>query len=341
MKTKQLLNFDIRSFDKIKTIIREISSTYVNYKQLNTYELSELYSPFIEKSIVQYIKSHLYRKKVYIINSNINITIYSCEQLSYEFELCVLLHIVSTILLTLHVFGKSTEHTELNIVYIDIDQPKYLNKIVHTENDIESGCIGRNINSGSTVVSTGNIKIWRRSELVRTLIHELIHSLCLDLKNTNIVECFTAHVTKVNGTINRFLYGFNFNEVYTEFITLHIYAIWRAYMDNTSVQHQFNQLIKSSVHQMNVLLNHLNKYNVKCSLHNSNIMSYIYLKTIIAKSKKMRNIMYKLIDVNGNNSIDDLICQLIDWIEPIVNNTFEHIFTNDKTFDYTSFMFYD
>jgi hypothetical protein len=329
MDINKLSKFDVTHLNEHTVTINKLYSKCktTTYEQLDEYERKRMTSHFMDSEVIEYIKEHMCCKSVYTFNK-VNVTIYMCDSSEYEYDVeeWIILNIVMTIILTFNVCGKNVEHTELNVIYIDVDISKHL----------EPECVKTEINSGSTTVATGDITIWRRDELHRTLIHEIIHSLNLDLKGTDISEYFSHQIN----------IPFNFNEAYTEFITIHIYAIWCAFMNDSMVDDELKRLIATSIRQTDVLIKHLNSDSLKCTLQNSNVMSYMYLKTLFVSDRKMYKLMSSLVKQHANNKhTDDK--HIIDNIVRLVKLKFEKIVKLIKQRDGTqlpqraNYVFYD
>lgn len=354
MNVKRLSEINKRELDNIGIDLNQIVSKCrrITYSDLSVNELFRIESPFIEHNIEKYIKDTLYYRCQYTvgINSNISITIYLCDETIPRFDeytLYILLQIVSGIMLVLNTFNKNINQQQIDIMYFDIHKPKYLNSTNPlTQHPI--GCIGVNINSGMTLIKTKQMTIWRFDELVRTVIHETIHSIDVDLKNTDIVAQIkyiikNEHNKKLNvPTLNKYIdaRGFDFNEMYTEFLTMHIYAKWYAYMNDTDFKKEFKKLIDVSKKQTQVLLNYINSTNFDCTIENSNVLSYIYLKTIMISSNENLRLMYSLIECIQSESNQEILIQIVNVIEKDFTKVISRIQSNKNIMKYTEYMFY-
>ena len=79
---------------------------------------------------------------------------------------------------------------------------------------------GDNINSGSTLPGSF-ITLWRREELHKVLIHELIHYLNIDMYNYQYKFYILYKDIKLDN------HKCNPNEAYTEFIAILIFTFWK------------------------------------------------------------------------------------------------------------------
>jgi hypothetical protein len=137
-------------------------------------------------------------------------------------------------------------------------------------------------NSGTayTNLKYKEITIWRDEELYKSIIHELIHFLYLDIKftwkNNNIYNL--KYIPKTLST------GVSINESITEFVTMFFYTILSCIIKNKKFKSLYYKQIKHSWKMTSKLLNIFNvkdfsKDLVKFNQIN-NIFAYVVLKTI-------------------------------------------------------------
>ena len=231
--------------------------------------------------------------------------------LSNKYEPKILQQILSIFDLFDTITKKENDY-KLN-VYLS-DEKKIINSDINYLN-------ADNINSGSTYPGY-NITLWRREELSKVLIHEIIHYLKLDM--FNFQDKFYKLYEKINlkGSVC------NPNEAYTEFLALIFFTYWKFKRINSD---QTQDLLKSfftktlkielgwSYFQIAKIINFFKCYNKyddlfddKCSFkQTTNVLSYFLLKTFLLK-----NIKNSIDCINFNNFIqnEDLTNKLLNTI---------------------------
>lgn len=263
-----------------------------NLKKYDYYLKSKNYDEFMTKfdedEINFYItcpndknkyKSNL--KKILFCNPFISIRIV------YEFErsdiVCLYYKFMNN---DIYIYHKINDNLDIDInlicYYIKFVKKIFNNKKKLTLRILLSNCrkkltskilSKRNVNSGSC--DGYNINIWRREELLKVLIHELIHFCKGDL---DILNGYDGHIKKlypVEGLIRP-------NEAYTEALTIIIYGIIR----DENLKTFINKQIKHSKKQWVKILNHIGSNpisfrnnNTEITLvQNTAVLSYYYLK---------------------------------------------------------------
>jgi hypothetical protein len=166
------------------------------------------------------------------------------------------------------------------------------------------------VNSGSTLISNflnGTIYIWRTEELEKVLIHELIHSLNIELDKDN--------QTNANIIIKKYFNlktECNTNEAYTEFLATILNGLIYAY-DNNLSEDKFNSIIELELNFSRYQVAKILKYqgynnfeelykihnNSKVFKENTNVFAYYIIKTlflenyaIIISSKRINQTIY-------------------------------------------------
>jgi len=218
---------------------------------------------------------------------------------------------------------------ELYIVYnnLDLKTINYISKIVfiffeffnvknfsqqiiltlsNNKKTISNGILGaKNVNSGFTIIITSEIYLYRKEELIKVLIHELIHSTNNDLSE-NTVQIFNLKV-KEYFNLNSILVNESFTEFRTCMLNLIFNISYYDYYNGTQLIYNIEEYlineIKHSLVQTNKILDHnqiidlsnITKYN-----ENSNIFAYYVLKSILLH---FSNIYFKDLITNKNNNL--------------------------------------
>lgn len=303
---------------------------------LNGIELKKDFDKIIDNPFASLrVKRNIINNLSYVLNytkNNINIKIISDK---YEYE--VLKNIIS-ILNLFNLITKKENKYMINIYLSDevknISDYEYLN--------------ADNINSGSTL-PTYFITLWRKEELYKVLIHELIHYLKLDMSEyQNKFRVLYKDVKLVNNKCNP-------NEAYTEFLALIFFNYWK-FIRKRKESYKLENFLKCSLliemgwsyFQIGKILNFFGCYNNYEDLFNSNcefkqktnVLSYFILKTYLLfnisntidcinfDTLKQSNILTnKLLNSINLNSTE--FSKIINWcISYYTNTTFR---LNHKT----------
>lgn len=203
---------------------------------------------FIGKTIQHEIKNKIAKNqfvcfKLKHINHNLNIELIltlflphdiidANHELSY---LSHITHIVDTIadifICTKRHHMKQTKQIDIDLTIIHNDCKKYF-----VNNQLNAD----NINSGSCI-AFDSIVIWRTEEILKVLIHELVHFFMLDFGNC--IEADIDFSKKIFGVSNDVL-----NESFTDSFAIIIHTLFVAYFGNkksnhTNILNLFNQEI--------------------------------------------------------------------------------------------------
>jgi len=251
-KIKNNINFNIQLYN-IK-----------NIKIINT--------SFIPNNIYNYIKKYckyMFKTNYYYNNYKISIKYYSNNN-----NINIIKKIIKNIIQRcIFMFQITNIYKNINIKIYDTPYKKNLpcykcNKIL-TENNINSGLSYDN-----------NIIIFRNEELLKVLIHELIHILDIDCKDENYI-----HKKNILNyfNINELLINESYVETWAIIINIYI-VLYNKYKTNFSFDKFKKYFIKEltfNLKQCNKLFHFYNITNIKNSNINDkiNIFSYILLKT--------------------------------------------------------------
>jgi len=198
------------------------------------------------------------------------------------------------------------------------------------------------INSGLTILDlqkNGNIIIYRKEEVLKVLIHELVHSNLIDQKF--IFSSNNNYFTKLI-CVN---YDIVINEAFTEFFALILNIFYINIVNNCKkceLNTMFNNEIKYSLYISSKIFKYYNitnineiiKNNNNCNItfsQNTNVFSYYILKKILLKDHliigEILNKYSEYYKINNKICINIIIDLLIKNIEQTKNNTF-------NTFDF-------
>ena len=170
----------------------------------------------------------------------------------------------------------------------------YMSNLEKKINDNVDYLNGDNINSGSTLPGFF-ITLWRKEELEKVLIHELVHYLKIDMYNYQYKFYVLYKDIKLED------HKCNPNEAYTEFIALLIFTFWRYKKKNISEKNMIRffktrLLIELgwSYFQIGKILNFFKCYRSyndlfgkSCTFNQkTNVLSYFILKTYFLKNLK-------------------------------------------------------
>jgi hypothetical protein len=157
-------------------------------------------------------------------------------------------------------------------------------KLINNDNNNNYLC-SENVNSGSSI-SGIQLMIWRREELNKVLIHELIHYLDLDIKDENKLDDIIKH------NIGKIDYPILINETITEIHAQFLHSIFitsklnNDYFNNFKTIYQYELIF--SWYQFSKIMNYFNikKFSEYYLINNfnqsSNVFSYYILKCILS-----------------------------------------------------------
>ena len=289
---------------------------------------------FLSENIKSYILSNLkYGHKISFENNSI---FYFTKNDIINKK--VILHMITIIILLKNLFNRKDKYQ--NIIYFETNKKKKFPKgkkgIILGPNEINTGVTTIDLNKN------GNIILYRKEEILKVLIHELVHSNLIDEK---------LIFSSKNNYITKFIcvnYNIVLNEAFTESIAtimniFYIHIILKLPKNKLNIM--FNNETKYSSFISNKLLNYYNIDNIKdiikqnnnCKyifLQNTNVFSYYILKNIILKKHiSFSHILEKnseFYKIKNPLFIDNLNQLLIDnfHIDFNINNNNNH--NNDK-----------
>ena len=210
----------------------------------------------------------------------------------------------------------------------------------------------QNINSGLS--TTDYIIIWRREEIFKVLIHELIHYLDIDFKHNTLLN------TIINYTIGIFDYPILINETITEIQAQFYNTLYTLIIDNIdSTVSEINKLFKIfynleqiySWYQFTKIMNYLSidSFDIELIKKNfnqsTNVYSYYILKSIFTMHffdiLNELNYIQKLIKLKSSNNILIKIKNIIDNLPIIfINKIIKNLQINNDSLRLTIFGYY-
>lgn len=287
---------------------------------LNGIKLNKEFDKMIDNPFASLrVKRSIINKLSYVLSytiKNINIKIISTN---YEYD------VLKKIISILNLFNLITKKENKYIINIYLsDEEKNLSDYEYLNAD--------NINSGSTL-PTYFITLWRKEELYKVLIHELIHYLKLDMSEyQNKFRVLYKDIKLGDNKCNP-------NEAYTEFLALIFFNYWK-FIRKRKESYKLENFLKYSLliemgwsfFQIGKILNFFGCYNNYEDLFNSNcefkqktnVLSYFILKTYLLLNisntvdcinfdtlKQSNMLTNKLLDSINLNSIE--FSEIINW----------------------------
>jgi len=319
----ELYNNLKKNFKKIYQ--HNIIITFLNEKSENYIEDNKFTSDNIKKKILEKLK---YGYKITFKNNSI---IYFCQKKIKEKIPNIIIHMFQIIILLKIIFNKS-EYTQ-NITYFETTERKKLPKknIVLGPNEVNSGLTFLDL---ETKHKNGDIILYRKEEVLKVLIHELIHS--------NLIDSKIIFSKKTNEFSNLFCVNYKIllNEAFTESFTT-IINIFYIHIINKMKKKYLNIMFQNEIIYSNYICNKIiNFYNInnisdiikknnEC-INNfpqkTNVFSYYILKNILLTNhilfSKILNIYtlnYKIID---EKCIIEIINLIINNINSFDNKKF-------------------
>lgn len=286
IKNLDNIQFILKSYNDINSVLKILR--YSNFSSFNSYDI---------KKLEKYIFTYGSNKVNFIVDNSIStINIVYLAKITFIFL----------------GFFNITNH-EQNIFIVLSNKNK----------QISNGILGsKNVNSGFTIINSGDIYLYRKEEIVKVLIHELIHATKNDLSD-NISLKYSEKVKKIFGLDNILV-----NESFTEFratiMNLLFNIAYIDYYNNTDYIFKLNfylfNEIKHSIIQTLKIMDH-NRINNLLSIKNyrekSNIFAYYVLKSIL-----LYNINIYLDNIIIRNNSNDLF---------FINKVFSKFYLNNFT----------
>lgn len=315
-----------------KSIIREVNNL-ARLKKIpsNLYNSKidiDLINEFVEMDILDYLLNKLEYQHKYTIKYktiNINLVIYSKNKIITQKTLNNIIDRI--IVIALYKIKKG--YTKPIIINIDIFMTHFKKKI-----NTHSKILGsREINSGFATPFY-KLCIFRKEELNKVLIHELIHYLELDLNSHD--QMFPNFYTYFNMNPKTEI---RINEAYTEILAVTINSILTT---NTLTQFKqtINNELKFSFYQIAKILDFYKfdnandffcPHNNDKFQQNTSIFSYFIVKALILYNLELFYEKYHENSINVSNFKDFIIHIITKDFVIIVNKFMEYIKKNKKS----------
>jgi hypothetical protein len=318
----------MKLYNDMKNNYEEIFQNNIKIQTLNKnseyyLENNKFTSDNIKNKILKDLK---YGYKFTFKNNNI---IYFCKKnINNNVKIPnIIIHMYQIIILLKKIFNK-TEY-EQNIIYFETNEKKKFPKknIVLGPNEVNSGLTFLDIESND---KNGNIILYRKEEVLKVLIHELIHS--------NLIDSKIIFSKKTNEFSNLFCVNYKIllNEAFTESLTTIINIFYINIVTNLKKKDlniMFQNEIKYSNYICNKIMNFYNIENISNILKKNNIcinnfpqktnvFSYYILKNILLTNYILFSEIlnkytheYKVIDENCIIEIINLIINNISLLD--------------------------
>jgi len=330
-KNKFIEWYNLNSYEIYKYMHLILNHITKNNKfEKEFYELKKIYvNPFISFQINEYIQNKIQHKYHYE-NKNLNITIFSENNID-----AILLDDIHNII---NFINSIFNHNKEIILIIFLTPYK---------KEMSGNFSPHEINTGST--NRISIILWREEELIKVLIHELIHFLHLDLNDDSIISKKLKNKVNIDESSD-----IRPNEAYTELIAiiLHSFYITLKQKSKFDIKY-FNYIIeietKWSIYQCAKIINNVGCFNkfedllnkdLNCKiLQYTSIFSYFIIKTSMLYN--LNNFFVFLQDINQssfnfNDSIENYNKFYKFIIKCLSDTKFNNIINNimEKTKNY-------
>jgi len=202
--------FEILEKTKNRNIIKPISETKIEKKEKTIHLLSSKFTnTFIKDSVEKDIQEFGTCIELYHPDGNIKVCIFGKNQQEINEYKDTLLNVI---IFTLHCCVGKCYLESINIFLTDLKK-EIDQKDIFDHNKSKS-LQNQHVNSGLTIhyklLNTSDIYLWRKEEIIKVCIHELIHSLQWDLRSSESA-IFSIFKNKLN--INKKIL---LSEAYTE-----------------------------------------------------------------------------------------------------------------------------
>lgn len=272
--------------------------------------LKKIYSNnFIPLKIVKWIECYANN---YIQIKFANITINILDDKNIDSELINHIIIIIRWLFAIN----SSPYIELNIYIFLSPEEKILNDFclhsLNTDKNDKCYLSRTNVNSGASLYNSW-IQIFRREEILKVLIHELIHYLELDINvYANIIDEKCSHIN-IHSKSNNILV----NEAYTEFLAIYLHTMYITKIKYPySFQNEFWKLYileeKYTIYQINKIFKNYSIPNLEYFRNPNNFIQYTnVISYYILKYLFLINTKYFIITHNSKKNTIKLVLYLL------------------------------
>ena len=229
------------------------------------------YNNFQSIDIIQEIESvdliHI------VINlENIRLSIYYYEELNIDLEIINIIKIIK-IIHEINLFYKINYDNSYNVIIFFSNNKKYLFKKKKIITPM-------NINSGCTLISS-YASCWRKEELEKVLIHELLHLIGIDhdLFISNVLNKKIKNIFNIDGVNHS-------NESYNESVAAIVNMCWKSVKYNLDIQEIYEIETSFLIFQTIKIIKFFNGIKVEDLFtikinQTSSAISYIILKMML------------------------------------------------------------
>jgi hypothetical protein len=336
--------FFMKLYKDMKTIysVTKCNKSKIKYKcvarNIKKEEFKDL--DFISQNTIDYITTKLHYMTVFNYKNNI-IHYATVNKIDNIESIPNIIQHMFTIICLMKKLFKRTRFAQ-TVFYYECDLPKIFpyekNSMIKTDN----------INSAVTMVTSlknGNIILYRKEEILKVLMHELIHSNLSDYK-----LIMSSHPKKyIFNNLFCTNYAIQINEAYTESMATMMYIFYKNIINVSckKINTMFNDLdkmfereLKYSSYICSRIFKHYDlksikdimktdKKNNKCKsvfLQDSNLFSYYILKNILLRHHiefgncLIKNVKdYKIVDAKDSKK-DNIISYIIDILIKYIND---------------------
>ena len=299
----------------------------------NINQLRDLY--FLEDPFIETIQGHLKNKRKIVFDDNTNLFIYydkSDDQMKIEEELINNIkkyYIILREYMKSGIFNKFNPYLHvkpLTIHYYPLNIPK-----VFPTNE-EKMFTPRHVNTGCTYIESGEIYLWRREEILKVFIHELMHAWKFDYGIIQIQDQYITDKIKQNTIV---IDSVNLNEAYNEIWAELIFLLFNNLNDLKKIierQNTYNLYQIDRIREWTGMKdwkdlfikgnrgNHRNK--ISLFPQNTNVFSYYCLKGIIWN--KLDNFIENIEKWGGQlkqKSRNDISRKILDYFYKEMENS--------------------
>lgn len=323
--------FFMKLYNKIKLILKSINiSNNIKINILKNIDINEyLYDDqFTSKEIKTYIKINL--KYAYELTFENNKIIYFAKKAITSEPNKIIIHMFTIIKLLKELFNRDNSQ---KVIYFETNQKKKFpkkNKTILGPNEINSGLTSIDLHKN------GDIILFRREEVLKVLIHELIHS--------NLVDSKLIFSKQLKTFSNLFCVNYNIllNEAFTESFATLINLFYLNIINNLTIFEldiMFYNEICYSTYICSKIMKYYKIINIgdviketaddvnKCANNfpqKTNVFAYYILKNILLTNHilfgnilNIYTINYKIKNEEGINKIIELITDNIHKLKTI------------------------
>jgi hypothetical protein len=335
---------DLLNITKNKYFMKLYNDIKKNFKRINKNNYM-LKIKIIDKNPLNYLEDNKFTsdniknkilKKLkygYQFNFNNNEIIYYSKKNIKNTVPNIIIHMFQIIVTLKKIFNKN--NYKQTIIYFETDEKKKFPKknIILGPNEVNSGLTFLDLDLNK--LKNGNIILYRKEEILKVLIHELIHS--------NLIDEKIIFSKKTNEFSNLFCvdYKILLNEAFTESLAT-VINIFYIHIFYKIKKNRLNLMFKNEIKYSNYICSKIIKFyginNIKDILKNNNecinnfpqktnVFSYYILKNILLTNHILfSNILDKYTlnyKINNENCIIDIINLILNNINSInINDIF-------------------